>query len=225
MDERESSDWLSGQACCLGRGRESDLPWADRGADDLQKKLGCCHPKQGRYARGFIGPKEGLDVSRARTNPAVLSLRPLTLVPSGLNAHDSAGVLQLTFPLFPSLVVSPWGGTWLQLGIAPARASAGPWQWGYLWSPHPGPPVHSPRLPRGGVWRLLSRRRNATCTPVRHMLQAVPLWPPVPSPAAERAGLPCRCPGPGDEHVLVNLPCDKMGRTSAVPVSPPRLSK
>lgn len=31
---------------CLGRGRESNFTWAESEEEDLQGKLGCCHPKE-----------------------------------------------------------------------------------------------------------------------------------------------------------------------------------
>lgn len=61
------------------------------------------------YRRGLAGPKERLDVegqgaNRVVLNQAVVSVWPLTLGPTRLSEHDSAGVLQLrkTFPLFPN---------------------------------------------------------------------------------------------------------------------------
>lgn len=73
------------------------------------------------YGRGLAGLKErlaaaGLGVKRVSTNQAVGSLWPVTLVPSRPSEHDSAGVLQLTFPLFPS----PAPG--VSLGPAPPAA-------------------------------------------------------------------------------------------------------
>lgn len=76
------------------------------------------------YRRGSVRPKEGLDVesqavNRSSTNQAVLSLWPLTLVPSRPQEHDSAvklphaGFCNRPFPSSPAL-------RWCVPGVGPS---------------------------------------------------------------------------------------------------------
>lgn len=99
--------------------------------------------------RGLAGPKEGLDVegqgvNRSSANRAVLSSRPLTLVPSRPQGHDSAvklphaGFCNRPFPSSPALhwcVPGVGPGSCLEMSLT--GTSSGPWEREGLRSPQP----------------------------------------------------------------------------------------
>lgn len=168
-----------------------------------------------------MGPKEGLDVesqavNRSSTNQAVLSLWPLTLVPSRPQEHDSAvklphaGFCNRPFPSSPALrwcVPGVGHSSCLEMSLPGLPLVPGRGRVSGPWSSSAGFGVYSCSSPRGKIWRLLRKRSNATLLEVVHPAAsaAVAALPP----AKQEKDQNCLTPAPA--------PRDKNGLSASQP--------